>query len=61
MLCYNFRILNNEYGRWISRDLLEEFDGNNLYIFITNSPIINYDYEYFNAINIIILTLNGNI
>ena len=44
MLCYNFRILNNEYGRWISRDLLEEFDGNNLYIFITNSPIINYDY-----------------
>ncbi len=40
---YGFREYSFFIGRWSSRDPLQEFGGNNLYLFVGNNPIAMYD------------------
>lgn len=44
LVYYNYRHYNSADGRWISRDLLSEFNVNNLCGFVQNKPISNIDY-----------------
>lgn len=39
LLLAAFRALDPEKGRWLSRDLIEEADGPNLYVYVSNQPI----------------------
>jgi RHS repeat-associated protein len=41
---YMFRFYNSELGKWISRDPVEEEGGANLYGFVYNNSINNFDY-----------------
>ncbi len=40
---YGYRYYSPELGRWITRDPIEEDGGDNLYAFVHNNPLINYD------------------
>ncbi len=40
---YNYRYYNPKFGRWISRDPLEEDEGENLYSICDNDIIFNWD------------------
>jgi len=40
---YNFRYYSSELGRWLSRDLIEENGGVNLYVFVGNDGIGKWD------------------
>lgn len=35
---YGYRYYKPEWGRWLSRDPIEELGGSNLYLFVTNEP-----------------------
>ena len=41
---YGLRYYNPSTGRWPSRDPIEERDAANLYLFVRNSPLENFDY-----------------
>ncbi len=41
---YGYRYYNPIHGRWISRDPIGEAGGSNLYRFVDNDPINNWDY-----------------
>jgi RHS repeat-associated protein len=41
---YGYRYYSPETGRWVSRDPLEELGGFNLSAFVSNDPVIGYDY-----------------
>lgn len=43
LLYYGHRFFNPKIGRWTSRDPIGEFDGNNLYEFAGNNPVIAID------------------
>ena len=43
LLYYGFRYYNASTGRWLSRDLIGEDGGNNLYGFVQQSPISKLD------------------
>ena len=43
LVYYNYRYYNPELGRWISRDLIEEQGGYNLYGMIGNNPLYGWD------------------
>jgi len=38
-----FAFYSSEVGRWMTRDLIEEFDGPNLYPFCENYPVNSFD------------------
>ena len=44
LIYYNYRHLNPHDGRWISRDPIAEEGGWNLFAFVGNNGIINFDY-----------------
>ena len=44
LIYYNYRHLNPRDGRWISRDPIMEQGGWNLFAFVKNNSIINFDY-----------------
>ena len=44
LIYYNYRHLNPRDGRWISRDPIMEQGGWNLFAFVNNNGIINFDY-----------------
>ena len=44
LVYYGFRYYNASTGRWLSRDLIGESDGPNLYHMISNDPLNNIDY-----------------
>ena len=44
LIYYNYRHLNPHDGRWISRDPIMEQGGWNLFAFVNNNGIINFDY-----------------
>ncbi len=44
LIYYNFRYLNPKLGRWINRDPISEYGGNNLYCFMSNAGVISWDY-----------------
>ena len=44
LIYYNYRHLNPHDGRWISRDPIMEQGGWNLFAFVNNNSIINFDY-----------------
>ena len=44
LIYYNYRHLNPHDGRWISRDPIAEQGGWNLFAFVKNNSIINFDY-----------------
>ena len=44
LIYYNYRHLNPLDGRWISRDMIDEMDSNNLYGFVKNRTTFNLDY-----------------
>ena len=44
LIYYNYRHLNPNDGRWISRDPIAEQGGWNLFAFVKNNSIINFDY-----------------
>jgi RHS repeat-associated protein len=39
LLYYTYRYCNASTGRWLSRDLIEETGGSNLYLFVENAPL----------------------
>ena len=41
---YGFRYYSAEIGRWISRDPIQEFGGNHLYLFLKNNGVALIDY-----------------
>ncbi len=43
LIYYNYRHLNPRDGRWISRDPIMEQGGWNLFAFVNNNGIINFD------------------
>jgi RHS repeat-associated protein len=43
LVYYNYRYYSPELGRWLSRDLIEEDGGVNLYAMVSNNPIDNWD------------------
>lgn len=43
LVYYNYRYYNPADGRWISRDLIAEEGGWNLYAFLSDSPFYEYD------------------
>jgi len=43
LVYYNYRYYSPELGRWLSRDLIEEDGGFNLYAMVSNNPIDNWD------------------
>ncbi|MCD7798732.1 MAG: RHS repeat-associated core domain-containing protein [Akkermansiaceae bacterium] len=43
LVYYNYRHYNPTDGRWLSRDLIEENGGWNLYAFLGNSPLLSSD------------------
>lgn len=43
LLYYGFRYYSPQFGRWLSRDPVEETGGLNLYNFLANSPTLNVD------------------
>lgn len=43
LLYFGLRYYDPSTARWISRDQIEETDGNNVYSFVHNSPISNFD------------------
>jgi RHS repeat-associated protein len=43
LLYYNYRYYSPLVGRWIGRDPAEEEGGNNLYLFVANSPVLQVD------------------
>lgn len=44
LVYYNYRYYSSELGRWISRDLIEEQGGYNLYGMIGNNPLYGWDH-----------------
>ena len=52
-----YRAYDPETGRWISRDIILEFGGLNLYCYANNSPILYVDPEGNNPIVIIVVVL----
>ena len=44
LVYYNYRHLNPHDGRWISRDPIMEQGGWNLFAFVNNNGMINFDY-----------------
>ena len=44
LIYYNYRYYDAKLGRWLSRDPLGERGGNNLYLFLHNDGINNWDY-----------------
>ncbi len=44
LACYNYRYYNPSSGKWINRDLLQEYVSLNRYLLVNNSPIRNCDY-----------------
>jgi len=44
MLYYGYRYYGPVFGRWQSRDVIEEFGGITIYAFVVNSPICYVDY-----------------
>ena len=43
LVYYNYRYYSPELGRWTKRDMIEEQGGLNLYVFVSNATINNYD------------------
>lgn len=43
LIYYGFRYYSPSFGRWISRDPIEEGDGVNIYRFVGNSPLFGID------------------
>ncbi len=43
LLYYGYRYYNVSTGSWISKDLIEELGGENLYAFLGNAGIIRWD------------------
>ena len=43
LVYYNYRHYNPENGKWLSRDAIHEYDNLNLYNFINNNALINFD------------------
>jgi RHS repeat-associated protein len=43
LVCYGNRYYSPSLGRWISRDPIEEQDGNNLYAYVGNNPVNGID------------------
>ena len=43
LIYYGFRYYNPQIGRWISRDPMAEAGGSNLYNFVSNHPITDFD------------------
>ena len=43
MIGYQQRVYLPVLGRWLNRDPIEEADGENLYVFAGNSPLMNWD------------------
>ena len=41
---YNYRYYDSKFGRWLSRDPIEEKGGINLYSFLTNNPVNQWDH-----------------
>ena len=41
---YGYRYYSTNLGRWINRDPIEENDGLNIYIFVSNDPLDRIDY-----------------
>ena len=44
LIYYNYRYYNPKDGKWTKRDLIQEFGGWNIYAFVNNNVINNYDY-----------------
>ena len=44
LVSYNFRFYSPELGKWLTRDLISERGGVNLYSFVSNKPINYYDF-----------------
>lgn len=44
LVYYNYRHLNPHDGRWVSRDPIMEQGGWNLFAFVNNNGMINFDY-----------------
>jgi RHS repeat-associated protein len=40
---YQFRMYSPELGRWLNRDPIEEVGGLNIYVFVANMPVSNFD------------------
>lgn len=47
---YNYRNYDSTSGRWLNRDAIEENGGNNLYVFLNNTPTALYDFLGFLAL-----------
>ena len=45
LTAYKYRCYSPEIGRFLSRDPIEEQGGMNLYGFVGNEPVINYDHQ----------------
>jgi RHS repeat-associated protein len=43
LVLYEYRAYNPNLGRWLSRDPIEEYGGQNLYVVVMNSPLIIID------------------
>jgi len=43
-LYYGYRSYNPSTGRWLSRDPIEERGGENVYCFVSNVPVLSWDY-----------------
>jgi RHS repeat-associated protein len=43
LVYYGYRYYSSELGRWINRDPMQEPGGINLYIFISNNPLDDFD------------------
>jgi RHS repeat-associated protein len=51
LVYYGYRYYNPSTGRWLSRDPIGEKGGNNLYGFLDNDPICNFDPLGLRALN----------
>jgi RHS repeat-associated protein len=43
LVYYNYRHYDSRYGRWLTRDILEEHDSVNIYIFLSNNAVEDTD------------------
>ena len=45
LIYYNYRYFSPKLGRWIKRDPINEYGGVNIYCFVANNPISDWDWN----------------
>lgn len=61
LVMYELRVYSPELGRWVSRDMIQERGGVNIYFFLRNNPILSIDFLGLNEIMVHVVGQGGRL